>query len=612
MHGWGSDQKVILFVSSRTDTDMSLRLDPSDIVPEYTHLWAQQLSVIDDPTTARDEGLPDVNWARPYITTRDEGALMRDDGLIDLELGPWEIVRLEFTLDGSGVHMSGHDQQVDPTADYDDRLTGGPGDDLIEGHWGDDLLFGGAGDDVLFGGEGDDILYGGAGDDLLVGGPGDDLLYGGAGDDILVGTSGVNWLDGGSGVNSFVASVAGETFVEGFDPAQGSLLSFFGHYDSPEEALERMERIDAFGDGVEGAPPDLAFLHEGGGRTVLLGMAGQENLIEGALADFIPGNPLAQVLEDWCLVCPTVPPPEPESDDGPPVLDDIVDELTLNQFVSVLFADTPEELADALAELDPEELASLAGKLDPNILAWTMPDNSFGVFLNALPQDVLEDFFDRMEPGSMDLRLLDEAPPMPTALLDMSPEVLDQVLSQFSAKVGAFVWPQLSPQERAGLLSYMDSQGISPDDYVMFRDINFEDTQQETDPAAVPLPLPTLEEIVNPAKEEEEDGDEDPALSGGCFVATVVYGDPAHPDVAALRRFRSTVLWRFAAGRAFCRFYYTRGGPWAARHVAGRPLLCGAIRAGLGALTLLVRLCSEGRDRADQASVRAFSQFSSQ
>jgi hypothetical protein len=52
-----------------------------------------------------------------------------------------------------------------------------------------------------------------------------------------------------------------------------------------------------------------------------------------------------------------------------------------------------------------------------------------------------------------------------------------------------------------------------------------------------------------------------------CFVATAAYGDPRHPEVVALRRWRDQVLVRTPLGRAFVAFYW-RVGPLAARHVA--------------------------------------------
>ncbi len=65
-----------------------------------------------------------------------------------------------------------------------------------------------------------------------------------------------------------------------------------------------------------------------------------------------------------------------------------------------------------------------------------------------------------------------------------------------------------------------------------------------------------------------------------CFVATAVYGDAAHPDVAWLREWRDRHL-RGGPGRIPMRAVvgaYARLGPPAARHVAVRPALARALR----------------------------------
>jgi hypothetical protein len=59
-----------------------------------------------------------------------------------------------------------------------------------------------------------------------------------------------------------------------------------------------------------------------------------------------------------------------------------------------------------------------------------------------------------------------------------------------------------------------------------------------------------------------------------CFVATAVYGDPGHPDVATLREWRDRHLAPGARGRRAMRAVarsYERVGPRLAPHVAGRP-----------------------------------------
>jgi hypothetical protein len=47
--------------------------------------------------------------------------------------------------------------------------------------------------------------------------------------------------------------------------------------------------------------------------------------------------------------------------------------------------------------------------------------------------------------------------------------------------------------------------------------------------------------------------------SSNCFVATVCYGNPLHPSVVFLRRYRDEVLVKNSFGRSFIHFYYKYG-----------------------------------------------------
>jgi len=44
--------------------------------------------------------------------------------------------------------------------------------------------------------------------------------------------------------------------------------------------------------------------------------------------------------------------------------------------------------------------------------------------------------------------------------------------------------------------------------------------------------------------------------SGGCYIATMAYGDYAHPQVIELRNFRDDFLSKSIVGRYFIKFYY--------------------------------------------------------
>jgi IgA Peptidase M64 len=74
----------------------------------------------------------------------------------------------------------------------------------------------------------------------------------------------------------------------------------------------------------------------------------------------------------------------------------------------------------------------------------------------------------------------------------------------------------------------------------------------------------------------------DAEAASRCFVAGAVYGDPSHPDVLLLRRWRDRHLTDGAVGRATMMrtlvACYGRVGPPLARFAAARPRLAGALR----------------------------------
>lgn len=50
--------------------------------------------------------------------------------------------------------------------------------------------------------------------------------------------------------------------------------------------------------------------------------------------------------------------------------------------------------------------------------------------------------------------------------------------------------------------------------------------------------------------------------SGGCYIATMVYGDYEHPQVKVLREFRDSFLSKHFIGRSFIQFYYKHSPKW--------------------------------------------------
>ena len=49
---------------------------------------------------------------------------------------------------------------------------------------------------------------------------------------------------------------------------------------------------------------------------------------------------------------------------------------------------------------------------------------------------------------------------------------------------------------------------------------------------------------------------------GGCYIATMVYGDYGHPQVLVLREFRDNFLAHYVLGKSFIRFYYKYSPGW--------------------------------------------------
>lgn len=80
----------------------------------------------------------------------------------------------------------------------------------------------------------------------------------------------------------------------------------------------------------------------------------------------------------------------------------------------------------------------------------------------------------------------------------------------------------------------------------------------------------------------------DEARELGCFVATAAYGDPSHPDVETLRRFRDRHLMKSRFGRAFVKLYYIYS-PRLADFVAKRPALRAISRAALSPVVAACR-----------------------
>ena len=391
MHAFGSDEKIVVFVSSRTDEAIEVTLDPDEIVPNYTHLWGQRLSVIDDPSTMENEGDPTSSSSRPYITSYTADALVDDAG-INFTVGAYEIMKLEFTIGDGDVHLWGHDQIVDPDANYDDELIGGPGDDLIEGHHGNNLLRGGLGNDTIIGGTGNDIIRGGPGDDLLFSGGGSNELYGGEGNDTLVGGNGENLLQGGPGLNHFIVSTEGNNTIQGFRPSEGHTLSLMRYYDSAKDVLERSILI---GD-------DIVIFHDNGGETRLLGAASNFSYLVEALSDFEDESEVSEIVDALLYEEPTgeiEPDPDSKGSDG---------KIGGLDHVEVLNGADPSMVAKYIIELDAQSFEDFIVEVDIDILLATMPLESLTAMVNSFDDAQFEKFLAQLSADSFAHRAVDE------------------------------------------------------------------------------------------------------------------------------------------------------------------------------------------------------------
>lgn len=73
-----------------------------------------------------------------------------------------------------------------------------------------------------------------------------------------------------------------------------------------------------------------------------------------------------------------------------------------------------------------------------------------------------------------------------------------------------------------------------------------------------------------------------------CFVASVAYDDPNHPDVMFLRGFRDTVLRKSAKGQAFIAWYW-KNGPKLARIVGKSAALRNGARLVISGIVILLK-----------------------
>lgn len=78
--------------------------------------------------------------------------------------------------------------------------------------------------------------------------------------------------------------------------------------------------------------------------------------------------------------------------------------------------------------------------------------------------------------------------------------------------------------------------------------------------------------------------------SGGCYIATAVYGSYEAPEVLILRRFRDKVLLNHGWGRVFVKIYYTLSPP-VAKALGNARFINRLVRGMLDRIVSLVKDC---------------------
>ena len=411
MHAFGSDDKVVVFLSSRTDNAIEISLDPGELVPDFTHLWGQKLSVIDDPNTSHNEGDPTSHLARPYLTSYTADVLL-EDMHVNFTLGAYEVMKLEFTIGGGDVHLWGHDQVVDPDANYDDELRGGPGDDFIEGHHGNNTLHGGAGNNTIIGGTGDDIIWGGPGDDLLIGGGGVNEVYGGSGNDTLVGQAGDNILHGGEGINHFIVSVNGQNTIQGFRPGEGHTLSFFDYYEEATDILERASVVDE----------DIVITHENGGETILLGASNDLYFLQEALSDFREESEITRIVNELTYEGPSGEVTDEYDNDR------LNGKILGMPYIEILYGSEATAVASYITGLDSQDFEDFIAQVDMDILLATIPLESLTSMVNSFDNQQFQQFLGQLSTDSFAHRAIYDYPTMGDLVLEVDPVRMNEVL----------------------------------------------------------------------------------------------------------------------------------------------------------------------------------------
>ena len=560
VNSFGNEDRAVIYISSRSDRPLQLKLDPASYFGGYTHIWGETLTSIDDPaTTWANESDPNTPHGLPEFDLLSENQLTNGNVTVPAH----GILRVSVQLSNDGVTMNDHDPIFASDIDYDDEMTGSEFDDRMAAHVGRDVLtgrggndairggadsdyvYGGTGDDALFGDDGNDRLFGGdgrdevsggygndyvqggGGNDIVTGGEGNDRVFGGKGDDIVSGGRGNDALSGGDGADYFVSAAGAHGFITDFDSTEGDRITFLGQFDDPAALRAAMTST---GDGG-----DLIVTSETGTKTYILGAGGQEDAFVDSVVDF--------------------------QDAGMAALD--VSEA-LNDMSGA-------DIRQLFEEMDSETFDATFAAADPIILFANLDAKVAGQVLDAMDPDDLDALFGDIGVEGLLIGLSEYTPDEVVTLFDHTSAASAQQIVGFTGEESA--------------KSLLD--GMDRDDRARLEPKLLGKTQQADQTNEVSLEdFPT---VPLPAREEETDtrdaAEDDIAVAADCFVATVAYADGNHPEVWLLRWYRDTVLRHSILGRAFIMLYWWLG-PRLAETVYGRPA---AVRLFRNGISMLVR-----------------------
>ncbi|SDY49101.1 Hemolysin-type calcium-binding repeat-containing protein [Jannaschia faecimaris] len=220
VHGFGDGSDMTMFVAERGGYSHNEASGGSVQIDLGAYAPADGSTIIISYLYS-DDGSFTSDAANPVIRFSTESYLA--GSLLEFDLRPWEMVRIEFqSPDSERDPIVREVEEENPAQtepgqtlvgiDWPGEIVGTADDDIIHGEAGDDTIYGGDGDDTIYGGDGDNIIYAGAGDNVIYGGDGDDIIYAGAGDNFIFSGGGNDTIYGGDG-NNIIYAGAGDDII---------------------------------------------------------------------------------------------------------------------------------------------------------------------------------------------------------------------------------------------------------------------------------------------------------------------------------------------------------------------------------------------------------------